>query len=409
VPTLCRFQAWRPAPGQTCAVASPPYDVVTSEEARQLASEQANRFLHISRPEINLASDVDEHDEAVYLAGRDKLQELIASGVLKASEKPGLWLYAQTMGTHHQVGLVACVTVADYDADIIKKHEKTRPDKEDDRTKHIDVLGAHDEPVFLTYRADPVVDELVKQVQTSAPYDDFQTADGVRHTLWDIPDAAVAQLEQRFVADIPYLYVADGHHRSAAASRVHALRAGRTGEHDRFLAVLFPDNQMQILPYHRVVKDSKGRSQAQLLQALRELMLLESSGRPEQIPAGHVGLYLGSSWYVAALPVEKVDPSDPVATLDCSLCQEKLLLPMFGIEDPRRDQQLSFVGGIRGMAALEASVDEGPYDLAIAMPATTMQQLLNVSDAGRLMPPKSTWFEPKLRSGLFVHRLDETY
>jgi uncharacterized protein (DUF1015 family) len=298
---------------------------------------------------------------------------------------------------------VACAAVADYDADTIKKHEKTRQDKEDDRTRHIDELGAHDEPVFLTYRAQSEIDRWVAEVQRGAPAVDLVTDDGIGHTLWIVPPTVTEALVARFRAVTP-LYVADGHHRSAAASRVHAKRGGSAGEHDRFLAVIFPHDQMQILAYNRLVRDLAGRSADALLAALAERFDVAPSLSPA--PAGPLafGAYLGGGrWVELRVRPGSYDAADPVASLDASICQDQLLAPIFGIDDPRRDRNVDFVGGIRGARELERRVDEEGWSLALHLHPTRIEQLMAVSDAGLLMPPKSTWFEPKLRSGLFLH------
>lgn len=397
------FRALRPANGLAERVASPPYDVINSREARALAAGNDASFLLVSRPEVGLAEATDEHDEVVYAEGRRALEAMVSRGVLIASEEPGLWLYAQQMGAHRQVGLVACAAVSEYDADVIKKHEKTRPDKEDDRTRHIDALGAHDEPVFLTYRKRPSIDALVTEAQRRAPQEDFTTQDGVRHTTWALTREEIAQVVSLFAAEVPTLYVADGHHRSAAASRVHQKRAGEAGEHGAFLTVIFPDDQMQILAYNRLVRDSQGRGADELLGLLRERFDIAEAARPEPPAPKTMGLLLGDKWYWATVKAGTFDPADPVASLDCSLCQEQILSAIFGITDPRTDKRVDFVGGIRGSAELERRAEREGWSLGICLYPTQIGQLLSVSDAGLLMPPKSTWFEPKLRSGLFVH------
>ena len=359
-------------------------------------------YLFVSRPEVGLPEDVDEHADAVYAEGPRALARLIAAGELVADPEPSLYFYAQTMGSHRQIGVVACVSVDEYDRDVIKKHEKTRRNKEDDRTRHIDELGGHDEPVFLTYRADREIDAIVARVTASPASPDFVTADGVRHEVWVAPPDARDALVAAFRARVPSLYVADGHHRSAAASRVHAKRAGTPGEHGVFLAVLFPDDQMQILAYNRLVRDSARRSPEELRAALSASFELAPTSSPAPPRAGTFGLYLDGAWWLAT--PRQAPPSDPVGALDCSVCQEKILSGVFGIEDPRVDDRVDFVGGIRGAGELERRVREEGWDLAIHLYPTSVAQLLAVSDAGLLMPPKSTWFEPKLRSGLFVHR-----
>ena len=399
--TLRPFVALRPARGKAVTVASPPYDVVSSREARALAETGEASFLYVSRPEVGLPDGTDEHGDAAYAEGPRALDRLVARGELEKTIAPRLFLYAQTMGEHRQIGVVACASVDEYDRDAIKKHEKTRPDKEDDRTRHIDELGAHDEPVFLTYRARLEVDAIVRRASASARDEDFTTADGVRHETWSLTPADTAELVRAFAA-VPALYVADGHHRSAAASRVHAKRAGTPGEHDAFLAVIFPHDQMQILAYNRLVRDDRGRSPEVILAAIEERFEVVRSSVAAPDARRSFGLYLGGAWY-RATPRDLPPASDPVASLDCSICQDQLLAPIFGVVDPRTDARVEFVGGIRGARELERRVDEEGFSLAVHLFPTAIEELLAVSDAGRLMPPKSTWFEPKLRSGLFVH------
>ncbi len=397
------FRALRPPAGRGASIASPPYDVLDTREARALATSPSS-FLYVSRPEIGLPEGTDEHADAVYAEAPRALARMRERGELVRDDEPRLYLYAQTMGAHRQTGLVACVSVADYDEDRIKKHEKTRADKEEDRIRHIDALSAHDEPVFLTYPARDDVRALVRAVETRPRDEDFVTPDGVRHEVWTLHTHETSTLVTAF-GEVPALYVADGHHRSAAASSVHARRKGTAGEHDRFLAVLFPDDELQILAYHRVVRDDRRRSREALLgeiSARFELTLAPSASPPRR---GTFTIFDGERWHLAT-PREPA-PDDPVAALDCSLCQDRLLAPVFGIEDPRRDGRVEFVGGIRGTGELEARVRSGRGTLAIALFPTDVGSLMAVSDAGRLMPPKSTWFEPKLRSGLFVHPFDE--
>jgi uncharacterized protein (DUF1015 family) len=400
--TLVSFRALRPPAEAAARVASPPYDVVSTREARALASGNPDSYLHVSRPEIDLAEGVDEHAPEVYARGRQNLDAFRARGLLRPDPEPRLYLYAQKMGGHEQAGLVACASVEEYDGGLIKKHEKTRADKEDDRVRHVDALSAHDEPVFLTYRARPAIDAAVAEVRRASPEVDLTTADGVEHRLWVVPRAAGDRLSALF-AEVPALYVADGHHRSAAASRVHAARRGQPGEHGAFLAVVFPHDQMQILAYNRLVRDPRRRSADDLLAALRARMDLEpaAAARPEA-PLS-LGVFLGGRWWRARVRPGSYDARDPVASLDCSIVQEQLLSPLFGIQDPRTSKDVDFVGGIRGAAELERRVREEGWSLALHLFPTRMEQLMAVSDAGQLMPPKSTWFEPKLRSGLFVH------
>jgi uncharacterized protein (DUF1015 family) len=405
VATVEPFQAFRPPQADAPAVASPPYDVINTAEARELAKGNPKSFLHVSRPEIDLPEGTDEHSDAVYAQGARNLTALIAEGALTQDPEPHLYLYAQKMGDHRQVGVVGCASVAEYESDAIKKHEKTRADKEDDRTRHIEELRAHDEPVFLTYRADKAIDALVAEATKAAPIYDFATSDGIQHTVWVLGRDATRELGARFEA-VPVLYVADGHHRSAAAARVHKRLRGDGGQHHAFLAVVFPHDQMKILPYNRVVRDLEGRSAEELLAALRERLDVEpAESGPAAAPRApkEFGVYLGGKWYRARVRPGTYDASDAVKSLDCSICQDQILSPLFDVQDPRRDKHVDFVGGIRGIAELERRVDSGQFSMALHLYPTQIEQLFAVSDAGQLMPPKSTWFEPKLRSGLFVH------
>lgn len=397
------FQALRPAPGLAERVACPPYDVINTREARALAADSDVSFLFVSRPEVGLPQGTDEHDSAVYAEGRRALERLTGRGALVPSAGARYWLYAQERGGRRQAGLVACVAVDEYDRDVIRKHENTKPDKEDDRTRHIDALGAHDEPVFLTYRAEPAVKALLAPLLANAPVDDFE-AEGVRHTVWDVPDAVAPALERAFAERVPHLYVADGHHRSAAASRVHRRRGAEAGEHDAFLAVLVPADEVSILAYNRLVRDARGRSTDELLQAIAARFDVdEAPASPEPDAPRSFGFFLGDRWRRARVRPGSFDAADPVASLDCSLVQDQLLGPVFGITDPRRDPNLDFVGGIRGAGELERRLRAEGFALGLSLYPTPIEELIAVSDRGLLMPPKSTWFEPKMRSGLFVH------
>jgi uncharacterized protein (DUF1015 family) len=403
VAILHPFRGLRPTRENAVRVAAPPYDVVNTREARDLAAGIPDSYLHVSRPEIDLPAGTDEHADAVYARGKANLADFQRRGVLRQDPEPRFYVYAQRMGSHRQVGLVACASVAEYDADLIKKHEKTRADKEDDRTRHIDEMGAHDEPVFLTYRAVPALDAAIAEVMRGPPEYDLTTKDGVEHRLWVAPAGPGGLVGELFRTSVPALYVADGHHRSAAASRVHALRKGKPGEHDRFLAVVFPHDQMQILAYNRVVKDTRGRRPAEIRAALEQVFNLSPANRPEPDGPLSFGVYLDGHWWRARVRPGSYDAKDPVASLDCSILQDQVLQPIFGIEDPRRDKNVDFVGGIRGAKELERRVDEEGWSVAFHLFPTRVDQVMSVSDAGKIMPPKSTWFEPKLRSGLFVH------
>jgi uncharacterized protein (DUF1015 family) len=400
--TIRPFHALRPTPANAVRVASPPYDVISTAEARALAGGNRDSFLRVSRPEIDLPEGLDEHAAAVYEQGKKNLEELLSRGMLRKDPEARFYVYAQRMGAHGQTGLVACASVEEYGRGVIKKHEKTRPDKEDDRTRHIDALSAHDEPVFLTYLARGEIDAVIERVKQARPEYDLTTQDGVEHRLWVVPAEAGARVEALF-REVPVLYVADGHHRSAAAARVHAQRAGKPGEHGAFLAVVFPHDQMQILAYNRLVRDRQGRSPDALLEELRRRMDVEPAARPEPERPMSFGVFCANRWWRARVRPGSFDARDPVASLDCSLAQDQILAPIYGIADPRRDTNVDFVGGIRGARELEKRVAAEGWSMALHLFPTRIEQLMAVSDAGLLMPPKSTWFEPKLRSGLFVH------
>ncbi|MFO0609992.1 MAG: DUF1015 family protein [Polyangiales bacterium] len=400
--TVRPFRALRPPPSRAAAVAAPPYDVINTREARALAAGNPDSFLHVSRPEIDLPERTDEHAPAVYEQAAKALADFRARGVLVDDGAPRLYVYAQEMNGRRQVGVAGCVSVDAYDRGDIRKHENTRADKEDDRTRHIDAVSAHDEPVFLAYRADRAVDAAVAEISAGEATYDFVAPDGIRHTVWAASPDASRDLAARFEA-VPALYVADGHHRSAASSRVHALRQGTPGEHDAFLAVVFPDDQLRILAYNRLVRDRQRRSPEALLAAVGAVMDVTPTDAPEPAAPRSMCLYVGGRWHLAKARPGSWDAADPVASLDVSLCQELVLRGVFGVDDPRRDPDVDFVGGIRGTGELVRRVESEGWSMAVSMHPTQIGELLAVSDAGRLMPPKSTWFEPKLRSGLFVH------
>lgn len=408
------FRGLRPAAGRADDVAAPPYDVVDRSEARALVKNRPWSFLHISRPEIDLDDAVDPYDPSVYAKGRENLDRLIAEGVLKRDSTPSYYAYRLTMGDHVQTGLVATASVEAYDQNRVRKHEFTRPVKEDDRVRQVDTLNAQTGPVFLVYRANADVDGILRDV-TGSPAEVDVTAerDGVRHELWQIDDARqVAALTAAFDA-MEAIYVADGHHRSAAGSRVGNARReanpAHTGDesYNHFLSVIFPHDQMQILDYNRVIRDLNGRSADELLAEIAtafDLLLSNEPVRPQQ--SGEYGMYLDRQWYRLTIHDERVPADDPVARLDVSLLQNNLIEPMLGVADPRRDDRIDFVGGIRGLQGLEKRVDSGEWAVAFSLYPTTMQALMDVADAGEVMPPKSTWFEPKLADGLVSHVLD---
>lgn len=400
------FDALCPKSDLAPQVAAVPYDVVNRDEACELARGNPHSFLHVGRADIDLPPDVDPHDPRIYDTAREAFDRFIAQGVLVREGARALYLYRQTMSGRVQTGLVGCVHIDDYEQDVIRKHEKTRQDKEDDRTRHVLTLEAHAEPVFLTYRGRPRIDLLSEGLVATQPMHDFTAPDGVRHTVWRISDPA-PWLEA--FREVPHVYVADGHHRSASAWRAGkergAANPGHRGdeEYNWFLAVLFPADQLTIMPYNRVVRDLGGKSPTEVLQALRQAGRVVPADDPRPPRPGTFCVYLADAWHRVELHEERIDRSDPIGSLDVSLLQDQVLGPILGIGDPRTDKRLDFVGGIRGTAELERRVNSGEMAIAFSLYPTTVEQLMAVSDAGAIMPPKSTWFEPKLRSGLFVH------
>ena len=412
MPLIKPFTGLRPVSGRETDVVAPPYDVMSREEAKTMVEGRPCSFLHISRPEIDLPDETDPCDPAVYAKGRENLDRMIAEGLLAREPRPAYYAYRLTMGEHHQTGVVAAASVAAYDADRIKKHEFTRPVKEDDRVRQIDTLDAQTGPVFLVYRADPEVDGILAEVVVGRSDMDVTAADGVRHELWVIDDPQrVDRLTAAFDA-MDALYVADGHHRSAAASRVAAARReasqAHTGEErwNYFLSVIFPHDQMQILDYNRVVRDLNGLLAEDFLARVAERFDFTQEDAPVRPRGpGEFGMYLDGHWYRLRLR-DAYRSDDPVRGLDVSLLADHLIEPVLGISDPRRDERIDFVGGIRGLDALARRVDSGDWAVAFALYPTAIDALMAVADAGQVMPPKSTWFEPKLADGLVSHVLD---
>ena len=399
------FRALRPAAGREAQVVAPPYDVVDVEEARAYAGGDPDSFLRVSRPEIDLPADVDPHSDEVYELGRRNLAEFVERGVLVRDERVGYLVYRQVMGSVVQTGVVAVVGVDDYDAGRVRIHEFTRPDKEDDRVAHIDALDAQDEPVFLLSRRSPDVDEIVSRAVSLEPVVDLVSRDGVSHTLWVVDDPTEVAALRRAFSEAGDLYVADGHHRSAAASRVHAARVDQGGDHDAFLAVVFPMDDVHVMAYNRVVADLHGMSPEEFLVALDEsgFDVVPSDAAVTPSRAHEFGVRLDADWYRAR--ARDVDESDPLGRLDVSVLQERVLAPLLGIGDPRTDARIAFVGGIRGSAEIERLVDSGRFEVGFTLFPTSTAELVAVADTGAVMPPKSTWFEPKLASGLFLHPL----
>ncbi|HUX65203.1 DUF1015 domain-containing protein [Sulfuricella sp.] len=407
------FTGLRPAHNRATDVAAPPYDVLSTDEARERAAGKPWSFLHISKPEIDLPAGTNPYAPEVYAKAAENLKKMLAEGVLKRDAAPCYYAYRLIMGGHSQIGLVAAASVADYDTNRIRKHEFTRPDKEDDRVRQIDALNAQTGPVLLAYPSAPEVDEILALASTVEPDADVTAEDGIRHTIWVIRDSAtLARLTAAFDA-MPAIYIADGHHRSAAASRICATRKAANPQHsggesyNYFLSVIFPHHQMKIMDYNRVVIDLNGLDSAAFLKRIGEQFSVQVSAAPVK-PAkpNEFGLYLPGQWYRLEIRANLIPQSDPVARLDVSLLQNHLIAPVLGINDPRRDKRIDFVGGIRGLAELEKRVDSGEMAAAFALFATRMEDLMAVADAGEVMPPKSTWFEPKLADGLVSHVLD---
>jgi uncharacterized protein (DUF1015 family) len=408
------FRAYRPRPDLAAQVAAVPYDVVNTSEARELAAGNPHSFLHVGRPEIDLPDGTDIHADQVYAKGVSNLKKLIEDGTLIHEDSPCLYVYQQRMGDHVQAGLVGLCSVQEYETGSIKRHEFTRQDKEDDRTRHVTEQAANSEPVFLAYRSVPYINRIVDDVRKGQPVYDVVTPDGIGHTVWVIrEEALVCELVNLFNG-VPALYIADGHHRTAAAIRYgQACRqaaANQTSDGDepfeRFMAVVFPHDQLKIMDYNRVVKDLNGLTPDAFFAKVKEKFdVTISDDRSPKAPTTF-GMYLGGTWYELKAKPGSFPAADPVRGLDVSILQENLLAPILGIQDPRTDTRIDFVGGIRGMDELERRVTEG-YAVAFSLYPTSLTQLMSVADTGEVMPPKSTWFEPKLRSGLLVRMYED--
>ena len=399
--TLKPFAALRPKPELAALICELPYDVMSSDEARAIAAGNPLSFLHVSKPEIDLPPGTDPCAPEVYKQGAENFQKLIRDGALKQDSQPCFYLYRQIMGKHSQVGLVAAASCEEYLNGAIKKHELTRPDKENDRVRHIEALNSQTGPVFLTYRANAELDKFVAKKISQKPDVDFTAKDGVRHTAWVIADEDGIKFIETQFSTIPFLYIADGHHRNAAAARVFRSRQG-AGHSGQFLAVIFPHNQMQILPYNRVLKDLNNWTPAQFLKKLETLFVISKKGNATPKRKYELGFYFQGKWQTLSLQ-PKVLPKDAIENLDVTLLQKNILVPIFGIDDPRTSQRINFVGGIRGTAELEKLVNSGEYACAFSMFPTSIEDLMAIADAGGIMPPKSTWFEPKLRDAMFCH------
>ncbi|MDR2696970.1 MAG: DUF1015 family protein [Holophagales bacterium] len=407
------FRAFRPKAEFAADIASVPYDVINSKEARQLASGNPRSFLRVGRPEINLPEGVDEHSDEVYAAAVKALQGFIKEGTLFQENKPCFYIYQQRMGGHVQAGLVCLCSVKEYESNLIKKHEYTRKDKEDDRTRHVTEQGANAEPVFLTYPALPYIDSLVNKARETKPVYDITTSDEIGHTVWVINDESVIYSLTNLFSGIPALYIADGHHRTAAAIRYGQARRAAAGtdavgeeSFEYFMAAVFPHNQLKVMDYNRVVKDLNGLTKDQFLTKAREKFEISPSTTRAPNSIHTFGMYLDGQWHTLTAKPGTWNANDHVKSLDVSILQDNLLQPILGIQDPRTDTRIDFIGGIRGMEELEKRVREGAA-VAFAMFPTSLEELMAVSDAGQIMPPKSTWFEPKLRSGLLVRVYEE--
>ena len=399
---LAPFRALRPVPAAAERVAAVPYDVVNTSEARELALGNPLSFLHVSRPEIDLPPGTDPHTEPVYERAARNFAELRTNAPLVVEETPSLYIYRLRMGGHYQTGVAGCFSLHEYDHHVVKKHEHTRPDKEDDRTKHLIRLRAQTGPVFLTYRSEVAIDDLVSRVTDEWPLFGFTAADGVQHAVWRVSDQLMPALVSAF-ASVPALYIADGHHRAASAARArrHFAPGHEPGEWDSFLAVAFPDAQVQILPYNRLVRDLGGHTPVSLLNALRERLTV-TAGPPSPTRHGDVSMYLDGQWHTVALGGVPASLT-PDERLDVSRLHTLVLAPLLGIGDVRTDTRIDFVGGARGTAELERRVSSGEWAVAFSLFPVGVRELMTISDAGGVMPPKSTWFEPKLRDGLLSH------
>ncbi len=408
--TVRPFRALRPRPEKAAAVSAVPYDVVSTAEARALAARNPLSFLHVSRSEIDLPDGTDPYSDAVYAKAAENFRKLKRDAPLFPEEGPSLYVYRLRMDGREQTGIAGVCSLDEYDSDVIRKHERTRRDKEDDRTRHMIALGAQTGPVFLTYRDRPEIDAIVEQAKTMLPLFDFTAPDGISHAIWRIAGQAADRLAGEF-RPAPLLYIADGHHRAASAARARRELAGKNPNHtveeacNFFLAVAFPAGQVRILPYNRVVKDLQGRSPEQFLAALREKFPVLADAPPAPARKGDVSVYVAGRWHGILIPPGGAVAGRAIASLDAALLQERILEPLLGIKDIRTDKRIEFVGGIRGTSELERLVDSGKFAAAFSLYPVSPDDLMAVSDANEIMPPKSTWFEPKLRDGLLIHEI----
>ena len=403
------FKPLMPNAAQASQISCEPYDVISTQEAKQAAEGNDISFLHVIRPEIEFSPDTDPYSEPIYLKAAENLNSMQQAGHLSSTDEPSIYIYRQIYQGQAQHGVVCCYDVQHYRSGEIKKHEKTRPVKEDDRTRHLTTCSAHAEPVFLTFKDDPTINQLIEGDIVGDHMIDFEAEDGVQHTIWK---ATNAQAYVDGFAKLDAVYIADGHHRTAAGERAATQRQSENSNHNgdeeynRVLSVMFPANQLRILSYNRVVADLNGLTGDALLEKLKSIGTLEPTDNPQPESAGSVCIYLGDGWHKFTFAANSFDANDPINSLDVALLQSQILSPILGVGDPRTDNRIGFVGGIRGTEELERVVDSGKQAIAFSMFPTSIEQLINVSDADKIMPPKSTWFEPKLRSGLFIHRFE---
>ena len=406
------FKAVRPKDEYASQVGALPYDVMNSEEAREMVKDKPHSFLHVDKAEVDLPQGIDIYSAEVYEKAKTNLEALSDNGICKQDEKPMLYIYRQIMNGREQTGIVGCTAVDDYINNVIKKHEFTRADKEADRIRHVDTLDANTGPIFLTHRENATVTEITENWKnTHTPCYDFVSDDNVSQTVWVIDDDAVIDTLVKEFAEIPYLYIADGHHRCASAVRVGERRRGE-GEYDKdaefnfFLSVIFPCDQLKIMDYNRVMADLNGNTSEEFIAKMGEKFIVEEADESPYAPKERhtFGMYLDNKWYKVTAKAEFINENDPVECLDVSILQNNLITPILNITDPRTDKRIDFVGGIRGLGELERRCAEG-MKLAFAMYPTSLNELMDIADAGKVMPPKSTWFEPKLLSGLFIHKL----
>jgi uncharacterized protein (DUF1015 family) len=403
------FRALRPKQELVESVATLPYDVMNTTEAKKMAEGNSNSFLHVSRAEIDLPENTDVHSAIVYQKANENFRRLIAEGVLLQEEKPCYYIYAQTMNGRRQFGIAACSSIDDYFSDTIKKHEFTRPEKELDRIQHMEAVQAHVGPIFLTYPTHPTIKEIANKIIEENPFYNFVTEDNITHQLWIInDDALINTITHVFATEIPFTYIADGHHRAASAAKVglklREINHSNAAEYNFFLSVLFPSDELAIMDYNRLVKDLNGYTPLEILDQIAQNFDVEKTDEVNAKPKSPntFGLYLEGQWYSLQAKAS-ILKTDPIGVLDVTILQDNILAPLLNITDPRTDTRIDFVGGIRGLGALKKRVDAGEHAIAFALYPVSLQQLIDIADSGNVMPPKSTWFEPKLRDGILCH------